>query len=127
MCEAVFRAWLQVFQEVRSGDMWNNIVCFVICIGLAQPAVVSAAALDRYSVSQPEPVNRAQTPVNARFGYVQEEVYERFRSEIQGYDQAKKEELERQFRDQARKAEKEGNNGALVHYERLIGILLMSK
>jgi len=107
--------------------MWNNIVCFVICIGMAHPAVVSAAALDRYSVSQPEPVNRAQSAERSRSGYVQEEVYERFKSEIQGYDRVKKEELERQFRDQARKAEKEGNNSALVHYERLIGILLMSK
>lgn len=107
--------------------MWNNIICFMICIGMAQPAVVSAAALDRYSVSQPEPVNRTQSAVKSRSGYVQEEVYERFRSEIQGYDRVKKEELERQFRDQAKKAEKEGNNSAVVHYERLIGILLMSK
>ena len=107
--------------------MRKNIVWVLICIGMALPAVVSAAALDRYSVSQPEPVNRSQSVVPSRPGYVQEEVYERFKAEIQGYDKVKKEELERHFRDQARKAEKEGNNNALVHYERLIGILLMSK
>lgn len=107
--------------------MRKNIVWFLIGIGMAQPAVVSAAALDRYSVSRPEPVNRTQSAERARSGYVKEGVYERFKSEIQGYDQVKKEELERQFRAQARKAEKEGNNDALLHYERLIGILIMSK
>jgi hypothetical protein len=105
--------------------MGKGTVYFLICLTMAQPVVLSAAALEKYSV--PRSGTRAQSDVRVRSGSVDEEVYERFKDEIRGYDQAKKDKLETQFRVQARKAEKEGNNSAVIHYERLIGILSMSK
>jgi len=105
--------------------MSKGIVYFLIGLGMAQPMVVSAAALEKYSV--PEPGIRAQSDVRARPGFVDEAVYERFKDEIRGYDRGKKEEMERYFRDQAIRAKKDGNKDAVLHYERLIGILVMSK
>jgi hypothetical protein len=107
--------------------MGKSIVCFLICFSIAQPVIVSAAALERYSVPQPVPRDRVQTDMKTRSGYVDRQVYEQFKSEIQGYDQEKKKELERQFRAQARQAVREGNKDALLHYQRLIDILNTSK
>jgi len=107
--------------------MGKGIVCFLICFSMAQPMVVSAAALEKYSVPQPKQENRAQSDVRARSGTVDEQVYEKFKDEIRGYDQERKKELERQFDAQARQAEREGNKDASEHYQRLIDILIMSQ
>jgi hypothetical protein len=107
--------------------MGKSIVCFLICFTMAQPMVVSAARLEKYSVPQPEPGMRGQSDVRARSGSVDEQVYERFKDEIRGYDRVKKDEMEQYFREQAIRAKKDGNKDSVLHYERLIGILVMSK
>jgi len=107
--------------------MCKKIVCILISLSLALPAVLFAGALERYYVPQQMQEPAVQSEAPPRASYVREDVYDRFRAEIQGYDRDKKNKLEIHFRTQIKKAMREKNGEAVSHYERLIGILNSDK
>jgi len=107
----------------------SRAVNIVILLGMALPLDSSAAALERYSVQQ-QPLQQSGSvmqSVTPSPGYVNQDVYIKFKVEIQGYDRDKKTKLEAYFRSQLTQAKREKNNAAISHYERLIGILSSGK
>ena len=109
----------------------SRAVNIVILLGMALPLDSSAAALERYSVQQQQqPLQQSGSvmqSVTPSPGYVNQDVYIKFKVEIQGYDRDKKTKLEAYFRSQLTQAKREKNNAAISHYERLIGILSSGK
>lgn len=105
----------------------KKIVCVLISLSMVLPVASLAGALERYYVPQQRSEPAAQPEVKARSGGISEDVYTRFKAEIQGYDREKRNKLETQFRTQLKNAMRERNDEAVSHYERLIGILNSDK
>lgn len=104
----------------------KNIAGVLITLIMALPVASLAGALERYYVPQ-QMSEPAQPAPKARSGGISEDVYTRFKAEIQGYDREKRNKLETQFRSQLKNAMREKNDEAVSHYERLIGILNSDK
>jgi hypothetical protein len=109
----------------------SRAVKILILLGMALPLDSSAGALEKYYVPQQQQQQQqsgsATQSVTPSSGYVNQDVYIKFKAEIQGYDRAQKSKLESYFRTKLTKARREKNNAAVSHYERLIGILSSGK
>jgi len=103
-----------------------NLFCILIFLGMALPLNVSAGALEKYYVPQQQSGSAAQS-VTPSSGYVNQDVYTKFKAEVQGYNRDQKNKLARLFRSRLKQANREKNQAAVSHYERLIGILNAEK
>jgi len=103
--------------------MFKKTLYGLISLGIFIPAVISGAALDRYSVPGQSVISDEPAATVPRPGRVNEEVYQKFRRDVEKYDQAQKEKLKKYYSGQLRRAVKGKNMDAALHYEKLIAIL----
>ena len=102
--------------------MLKEISHIPIVLGLLTPVVLSAGALERYSVPQQQmqqPGYGKQPGIRS----VDEDVYTRFRDKVSGYSEAQKEELIKYYSKKKKQAYRDKNYDAVSHYARLIDIL----
>jgi len=104
--------------------MYKKIIYVLICLIMMLPTLLSAAALDRYSVPQQEP---GYTPpprtTESPPGDVSEDVYIKFERKVSKYSPAQKEKLKEDYSEKKANALRERNFDAATYYQRLIDIL----
>ena len=98
--------------------MSKNKVYILIYLSIILPVLLSAGALDRYTIPQQHPERTVQPKST-----VNESVYIDFRNQTRNYSRAKREEMKEYYRKKLKEAVRERNFDAASHYERLIGIL----
>ena len=100
--------------------MYKNAISILICLNMVLPALLSAAALDRYTVPQHPPQSGTNV---SRPGGVSEEVYHKFERDVSNYNSTQKNELSNDFNERKANALRGENFDAALHYQRLIDIL----
>ncbi len=99
--------------------MFKKSIYILIFVSLAFSTAVSAEALKRFSV--PSQGYSLTAPANP--GYINEDVFMRFREQIRDYNASQIMELESHFTGQLNSARATRDSVAISYYERLIGIL----